>query len=212
MSGKPDKDVKAVEKYERVVTPDELVAMADSMFKLSRKTPFEQKEELFARFWEENKELCRAYPIVVKMLCFRNEYHSEVFRRHILYAAKASRKTEEEYHDIQASYVKMLYRKICPKKGAAYYKMVYEETLRILREEAKNYKETLAEVREEIAEKNSKYLGELRQELAVMAAAGTIKDGEIIVEADREGPGILGLPEAAPVDSVLTRTAASLFN
>ncbi len=202
----------AKETYEKVVTPEELVKMANEMFALVKKTPEEKRAELFQHFFLSRREICVAYPMVIKMMCFLTMYNKDVFHKYIILSAKMPRKTRDEYHEIQVKYVKMLHRKLFPKESPEYFRRLHMSALKLLKDEADEHEAKVKAAEEIVKKKEELYVEELRKELKEKAESNTLPGiGPIIVEGERATE--LAVTPSLSGDNVtpLKRTAASLL-
>jgi hypothetical protein len=199
----------ARETYERIVTPDELVKMANEMYAEVKKTPDEKRAELFQHFFISRREICVAYPMVIKMMCYLTLYNSAVFKKYIILSAKMPRKTQEEYHEIQVKYVKMLHRKLYPRESPEYFRRLHANALRLLKDEAEDHEARLKEAEEITKKKEEQYMVELRKELKQKAETGQLPgEGPIIVDSAERGAAQQITPEE---NNPLTRRADSLL-
>jgi hypothetical protein len=169
--------------YEKTVSVEEVVAIADDMWRETQKTPVDKRHELLEYFHKSRREICVAYPVVVKTMCLLNVYSAKVFAKYINHIKHRERKTEEDFLEQQATYMKMMYRAQHPKASQSDIIAVYNDALKHLREEAKEHKERVENAKKKFDARHAKYGEDLAKELAAAAVEGRLKRAtDIVVE------------------------------
>jgi hypothetical protein len=162
------------EHYEKEVSRDELVQICTDMFKEVRGCAEDRRDELYEYFFKKYREVCVAYPIVVKTMCFMTTYSPVVFGKYIDWVKYRTRKTEQDFLEQQAMYMKMLYRSTHKNASQAELSAVYNQALTSLLDEAAEHKAKIETATERHAAKNKKYAAELAADLAKLAREGRL--------------------------------------
>ena len=153
-------------KQEKEVTEDEIVEEANTIFKKFGKSPANKsREELYSKLFSEHKEFGQAHPIVLKYICFMNLYHPIAFRRYIKYVKYHPWKTEEDFLESQARYVKMLYKCIYPRAPTNYHNDIYNKVFESLKKEREEFKRQTEEIQTKVKEREERLDKESRNEL-----------------------------------------------
>lgn len=159
--------------YEEKISLDQLADKMDELKKYVKK--YEGRSELYEWVKEKFSQLTISYPIVVKMLVFLKVYNREVFKKYVLYSQHRERKTEDQYLELQAVYVRMLYRKIYPRRSQADIDGMYADALRTLKSELTQHKEFVEASAKKFAEKEEKMKALRAEELSALARAGKLQ-------------------------------------
>jgi hypothetical protein len=147
--------------YEKNVSIDEVVAEAEVIwaeFKKRKLKPEDTKklDEFHLEMFDAHKQFAQAYPLILRYMCQLGAYTAKVFRLHIKKLTDSPPKTENDYLDVQADYVVMLY-KAFNRWDAKTASKVYNDTRKQLQTESDNFK-ALLKKHEDEKERTQKHL------------------------------------------------------
>jgi hypothetical protein len=189
---------------EQTVTLDELIAIADGLYKemTAGKT---HKDAMIS-----HPEFAKSYPVVLRFIFERKQYDSTVFRRWITKFIKNPFKGEDEYLEAQADYVRMLFKRKNPRASPEDGRRVFKATLDMLKSERDQFKADYDRIKKLIDDRDdglrAKTLEELAEYLKNMPPHGSlaIEKDPTMGAAD---PSRFELPPAEPLPVI----AAELF-
>lgn len=193
---------KAKISYEKEVSIDDVVREGDEIFaefKSRRFHPQDHKalDAFHVEMFDKHKELAQAYPIVLRYMCQLGAYNSKVFRMFIKKISQTPIKSEEDYLDVQADYVVMLYKafnKWDAKKVAA----VRSEARNKLQDETDNFKKLLKRYDE-----NRKKLDETHTQFNKEDLAAFLEENKDFFANDGNIPIRTNMPDVEDLDAKL---------
>jgi hypothetical protein len=160
-----------MEHYEKQLTLDEVVQQMDEVYAFTKENA---GENLYDTVVKKFKQLSYSYPIVIKMMVFLGVYRSDAFRRYVLFIQGKSRKTDEEYLEIQAAYVRILYRKVYPRASKKEIDSMHSDALRTLKIELKEHKDFVEKNKEKFEAREKEYAAIRAENLRKLAEAGKL--------------------------------------
>lgn len=152
--------------YEKNVTIDDVVKEANSIWnELKRRKihPYDTKQldEFYSEMVDKHIELTRAYPIVIRYMCQLCRYNEKAFRQFIKKMIDKPSRSENDYLDLQAEYIKMLYIEIQKSNGTRWdiktANTIFADARKKLQEEADRFKAIAKNYAEENAKKEAQY-------------------------------------------------------
>jgi protein-tyrosine-phosphatase len=110
-----DVNLKIAISSEKVVTLDEIVKEASSIYAKCKKRKLtfgdeKAAEALLSEMQKAHPQLSKSYPIVLRYICQMQEYSPQAFRKYLIKIKLHPWKSEGEYLESQTDYVVMLYQ------------------------------------------------------------------------------------------------------
>lgn len=157
-------------------TVENVMAMADAIWGRVRqsgigKTDTKACEKLARELQAKYHDFVTTFPIVFRWMVHTREYEREVFRKFIKSHTKAMYKTQDEFLEVQAQYLMMLYRKRNPRAGAAQMKRRREIITKSLKDDNKQFQEAVKESESVIKQIDEVNLERRRAAIAAWAKA-----------------------------------------
>lgn len=152
--------------YEKNVTSEDVVKEANVIWnELKRRKihPYDTKQldDFYSEMVDKHIELARAYPIVIRYMCQLCRYNEKAFRQFIKKMIDKPSRSENDYLDLQAEYIKMLYIEIQKANGTRWdiktANAIFADARKKLQEEADRFKTIAKTYAEENAKKEAQY-------------------------------------------------------
>jgi hypothetical protein len=160
-----------MEHYEKQLTLDEVVQQMDEVYAFVKENA---GEDLYNKVVKKFKQLSYSYPIVIKMMVFLRVYRSAAFRKYVLFIQGKPRKTDEEYLELQAAYVRILYRKVYPRASQKEIDSMHGDALRTLKIELKEHKDIVEKSKEKFEAREKEYAATRAEALRKLAESGKL--------------------------------------
>jgi hypothetical protein len=158
-------------------TPDELVGMAKKIWAEVRRSKVGRKDdaandELLERLQEKYKDFQTSFPIVLRWMVQRREFTEKAFRRYLVKHASAKMDKREEFLELQAEYVIMLYRDTHPHANEEVVRRYRLEVNRHLKAEDKTFMDVSEEVEKDLTAREKTFDADRRRKLYDTLMAG----------------------------------------
>lgn len=173
--------------FEKDVTLDDVCKEADQMFAkckdaLETVTPSEShieqtSDNLAELLWKEHKQFATAYPIVTNLMT-RGYYHREAFRSFVNFIKHQTNRSEGEFLDNQAKYVKPLLRKLGIRDNRVI-DTIYNNTRANLEANSRKFKSALKTAEVDVKKLEAENAAARREDLRKLLAAHPEKFAEL---------------------------------
>lgn len=160
--------------YEAEITLDDLIKEGNLMFNkckasisVSHPSILETvSSDLGNLLWRDHKQFSTAYPIVANLMT-RGYYHPDAFKSFVNYIKNQTHKTEDEFLDNQAKYIRPLMRKLGVRDQRVI-NQLYSETRNALAKNSKGFKTALTKAEKTVAEIEKKAADQRREDLKLL--------------------------------------------
>lgn len=113
------------------------------------------------------------FPIVLRYMIQLNQYHKAAFTKYVKKMQNNPYRSEHEYCERQADYVKYLFMRLSPSHNAKEAQAVWQKTRDMLVEELEIFKRANEKVKQKLEKNNSQNSEERRKELKRMLSIET---------------------------------------
>jgi hypothetical protein len=122
-------------------------------------------------FYQTNyKEFNMNFPIVIRYMAQLDQFHIKAFEKYVKKMQKHPYRSEEEYCERQADYVKYLYMELSPKYDMKIACEKQKNAAKMLKQEIKAFKEAEEIVKKKLEKNNEVNSDERRKELKKLLA------------------------------------------
>jgi hypothetical protein len=164
-------------------TSDEIISIAKKIWKKALEAKIEtlnneQSDELLNKLQDEFKDFSQTFPLVLRWMIQMKQFNLSIFKTYIKKFSLAKVQSREEYLDLQAEYLVMLYRHNShhpdEKKVQEYRRQLIESLI----EEDKAFKEIQKEVEEQMKQEEKELNEERKKKIYKMLLEQGVKKEE----------------------------------
>jgi gas vesicle protein len=123
------------------------------------------KEEQLDYYQRSNAAFHMMFPIVIRYMVMFGQYSTRAFTRHVKKIGAKPYRSEDEYCERQADYVKYLFMELSPAHDSKEAKAVWQQTYDKLKLEVESFKEARKNAQETLKANDAKSSAERRNEL-----------------------------------------------
>lgn len=117
-------------------------------------------------FYQKNyHQFTMNFPLVLRYMIQMNQFNSKAFTRYVTKMQSNPYRSEEEYCERQANYVKFLYMELSNTRNMKSAQKVWQEAKDMLMDEVKVFKDTEKKIKEKLEKNKKKSSMEKRKEL-----------------------------------------------
>lgn len=134
------------ERYEKEVTVDDVVAEANDIWTLFKKTfprTAEHSQDSLTAFYNEmqceHPQFANTYPIVMRYMCELGQFHPDALRKYLRFIQHHQWNSVDSYLESQAKYALILYKRLNPKYKMDDAQRYYDNVLKMLKNERKQF-------------------------------------------------------------------------
>ncbi len=151
-------------------TPEEIVALGEKIWKEIQNSGIAAEDEkgndsLLETLQEKYKDFSTSFPIIMRFMVQMRKFNKKALLKYLRLHATSKLASEDEFLELQAEYLVLLYRETHPHPNEAYIKEYRRVLIDRLKDESRAFKEISKAVEEDQAKRDAAYDEDRRKRL-----------------------------------------------